>query len=210
MMGNRAGAVPAARPARWAIGAGWVAATAIGEAIGAIAVLGLLLIASDFEPGSHQVAWVLLGAVAGLLYGSVVGLAQWIVIRRVEPRARLWALAGMASWILAGVAFALLERSMCGWGQTCAASDWTFVLLQAGITALTTGALLSALLQWLILKRYTPRAAWWLVLLPAAMLPWVVGNLAGVGVVIWYLLQPVVSAILLVWLFNTKAVVHGR
>jgi hypothetical protein len=179
-----------------------VTATVAGEVIGVVAVLGLLLIAGDLDPGQLPAAWLFLGALAGLLYGSVGGLAQWIVIRRVQPGARLWALAGTASWTLAGLLFALFERSMCGWRTACAAADWTGILFQAALVALTAGALLSALLQWLILRRHVRRAAWWLVLLPGAMLPWVLGDLVGLGVFAWFVLQPLISAILLVWLFR--------
>lgn len=195
-------AIPPHRSARWSHAAAWVAATVAGEVLGAAAILGLVLVAGDLDPGQRPVAWGVLAAAAGALYGSLVGLAQWVVIRRLEPRARLWTLAGVVSWLLAGVLFAALERSLCVRGSGCAGTDWYGVLLEAGIVALTSGAMLSALLQWLLLRPLAARAAWWLALLPAAMLPWLLGELAGLGVFAWFLLQPALSAVLLVLLFG--------
>jgi hypothetical protein len=88
----------------------WITVTVLGEAIGfgGAMALGRGVIALVGEPDVGPMAEILilgLSAVAGLVEGACLGLAQWLVLRRVFPRLPLrhWVLATALGAALAWV-----------------------------------------------------------------------------------------------------------
>ena len=92
----------------------WVAATAIGMALGwnVGSYLGLWTVgAIDFPPREqllygqpivppNPLELVLRGAVVGAATGFVIGLAQWFVLRKSVPNAGRWIQVSVVAWLL--------------------------------------------------------------------------------------------------------------
>jgi hypothetical protein len=144
----------------------WTLATAIGElfgfAIPALAGAAAFLLAMD------QIALSALLVVAGMGEGAVLGLAQWLALRRSIPdlqgRAWVWAtaLAAGLAWALALTLVTLGELNLLG--QTALA----LLALPFGILFLCTigGA------QWWVLRRSVAHAGWWVL---ANAIAWPIG-----------------------------------
>ena len=78
---------------RWVARAGrWIVVTALGRAIGWSLALTVGWLWSELVVGStgSGAAGILGLDVGGLVGGSVVGLSQWLVLRRWVPRSSLW------------------------------------------------------------------------------------------------------------------------
>lgn len=121
----------------------WLLASAIGGA-----VIGALSAPTDFF-------WYL------IMTGFVVGIAQWLVLRRYLPYARWWILVSGLGWIL-GIMVGIMAREI---------TAPTIELLESvsrpqGVFWLNVvnGTVYGAVLgvaQWLVLSRHTQRAGWW-------------------------------------------------
>lgn len=99
--------------------------------------------------------------VVGICIGAAAGYSQWLVLRKNVPIKSFW---GLASGIGIGIPFILTvvlnetgikvqdisENNITGW-------------LLTGVI----GGLLSALLQWPLLKPFFRKAGWWLAINPA-------------------------------------------
>lgn len=85
----------------------WIGATAIGATVAWI--LGRLPSAlSDWRGGGDGAIvttspsmTILLSIVAGAALGAILGAAQWFVLRRHLPRARMWIVANALAWMCA-------------------------------------------------------------------------------------------------------------
>lgn len=156
----------------------WVLANAVGETIG----LGgtALVAAAVFYAGEGTgeyaaVALAGLAVMAGtLIEGTVVGTAQWLVLRRPLPGMswRRWVLAtgagAFVAWTLGMVPSTVLGP---GGGEPAAEPGEAAVLGLAFIMGLALGPILG-LAQWLILRRFVRRAVLWM---PANALAWAFG-----------------------------------
>jgi len=139
----------------------WVLANALSEIAGlaASAVVWFLLTmsrGSEMEPTGFALLLTVL--LLGALGGTLVGYAQWLVLRR--------AVAGLAGspWILATVGGALTTwlLGMLAGGKAGAPPEESPGLIITG--AALVGAGLGALLgvaQWFVLRRHVRRAGWW-------------------------------------------------
>lgn len=87
--------------------------------------------------------WGLFYSPGGIYGGILVGLAQWLVLARWVDGADSWVLATAAGWAVFHVVFWFLLWLL----------PWSAVGLIRG-TAI-------ALSQWLVLRRWVRRAAWW-------------------------------------------------
>jgi len=107
------------------------------------------------------------GAIAGFVAGAVIGIAQWLVLRRAIPLDGWWIAAsalGLAGGLALGVA---------ALGSGTAAGE---LALRGAITGAVFGVM-----QWLILRQYISTAGWWAPLIAAGWaLGWTVTRLAGV------------------------------
>jgi hypothetical protein len=92
-------------------GRGWAVATGIGFGSG----MGLV-VALGIGERTGFAAEVADGAVAGALGGTVVGVAQWLVLRDRAANARWWVPASIVAWAI-GAAVAD--------GSPSSSTDWT-------------------------------------------------------------------------------------
>jgi hypothetical protein len=165
----------------WTLWQRWVIANALGELVGlgAAAVAGVALV-QLFETTLATLA-SLAGAGAIILLGTfegvVVGLAQWLVLRRPFPALsrRAWVLASavgaFVAWTLGMIPSTLIDSGTdAGAALPAEMSDALMYALAAAM-----GAVLGPILgipQWLALRRHIRRAAWWI---PANAAAWVLG-----------------------------------
>jgi hypothetical protein len=159
----------------------WITVTVLGEAIGfggAMAVgRGVFTLVGEPGPGPLAELFMLgLSATAGLVEGACLGLAQWLVLRRVFPRLPL------RHWVIfTAVGAALAWVIGMGAGSHAPAMDPPPMVLVAIIMAagLVLGALLGAA-QALALRRHVAGVGPWIF---ASALGWMIGLLfAFVGV----------------------------
>ncbi|HEU0027266.1 MAG TPA: hypothetical protein VFQ25_09140 [Ktedonobacterales bacterium] len=165
---------------RWALWRQWTLANALAEAVGLGAtLLAGLLVFSQVEPRVGPVTAALLGvALAALVEGSVVGTAQWLVLRAplAGLRWRRWAVAtavgAVIAWALGmtpSVVMALAGPS--GDGAEVQEPEGLMMYALAAGLGLVAGPVL-AVAQWWVLRAYLPRAGWWI---PANACAWAVG-----------------------------------
>lgn len=149
----------------------WVAANALGELLGLApaALAGLILARVLVESGgaAAALAAMLIFCILGALEGAVVGLAQWLVLRRRLPEVtrRSWVLATLIGAVLAwllGMLPSTLGSLFAGpSGLADAQLDGGGVHLRAAAMGAVLGAVL-AFPQWRVLRRVVARSGWWL------------------------------------------------
>lgn len=162
-------------PWQWGLWGRWILANALSETVG----LGSTLLIGAFllvqaEPIIGTVPAAVLGVLAAtLIEGSLVGTAQWLVLRRPLPRVRwrAWvtatALGACVAWTLGMVPSILLST---GTSSSTQISDLVVYALAAGL-GLVAGFILG-FPQWFVLRSSVSRAGWWG---PANALAWMVG-----------------------------------
>jgi len=163
----------------WKLWLQWVVANAASETVG----LGTTLLIGAFllvqaEPTIGALAAAALGVLAGtVIEGSIVGTAQWLVLRHPlkQMRWRTWALVtalgACVAWTLGMIlSTLLLTGSDSGAAAPGEMSDLMIYTLAAAM-GVALGAILGAA-QWLALRRHVPKAGWWI---PANALAWMLG-----------------------------------
>ena len=161
----------------------WVLANTIGEAagLGLTALVGAVVIFSGGE-GSGVLTTLgiaVLAVLAGtLVEGTVVGTAQWSVLRRPLPRMRwrTWAVAtgtgALLAWTLGMIPSTVMSLGAgSGGGGAQAEPSATPVYGLAFLMGLVLGPILG-LAQWLAQRRHVRGAVLWM---PANALAWAFG-----------------------------------
>ncbi|MBE0477239.1 MAG: hypothetical protein IBX62_09100 [Coriobacteriia bacterium] len=200
----------------------WVGANAIGELVGlggTLALVAGLWGVLDRSPLPVALALALaIAAVGALVEGVAVGGLQGLVLRLALPALPLprWvvftALGAFVAWSLGMLPSTLLAAGGNGAPAAGAAEPSTVVqlLLAAGM-----GAALGPFLgvpQWLVLRRFVPRAGWWI---PANSAAWALGMpvvFAAMSFVTPETRPATIAAVLAASLLATGAVVgavHG-
>jgi hypothetical protein len=166
-------------PWQWRIWWQWVLANAISETVGlgATLLIGAFLLVQA-QPSIGAIPAAALGVLAGtLIEGSIVGTAQWLVLRRPLQRMRwrIWvgatALGACIAWTLGMIPSTLLfSGTDTGTAAPGQMSDLVIYALAAGL-GLVAGSILGAP-QWLALRRHLPKAGWWVL---ANALAWMLG-----------------------------------
>lgn len=185
---------------RWVFANGWSELLGLGTT----ALLGWL--ATRVLTGSPSPGLVLLGAVlmvakGTLIEGAVVGLAQGREVRRVIPDfpVRAWVLATALG---AGVAWALgmVPSTAMALSQPATTDapppdepPLAVILLLAAGMGLVLGPLLG-LPQWRVLRRFVPRAGWWVAANAAAWAGGMAVIFAGIQLIPGGATWPVVAA----------------
>lgn len=159
----------------------WIAANSVGEMIGLGATFALGVGPFSGLTEGSGVAPALLSAglmtATGALEGFVVGLAQWLVLRRVMEGVgrRSWIVAtvlgAVAAWLCASVPMAMMSLSASSASAPADEPPQALILLFSGGLGLVAGLILSAA-QWRVLRRHVARAWRWL---PANGLAWAAG-----------------------------------
>lgn len=121
------------------------------------------------DPIGMNVVFVYFFFPAGILAAVLLGVAQWLILRRFVPGSGWWVPATLGGGILAlgltvAVVFTIGTRS-----RTAVDAAITLFPLIGGVA---TGTM-----HWLILRRKVAWAGWWVVL---NVLVWVVGLVGGV------------------------------
>jgi hypothetical protein len=163
----------------WKLWLQWILANAIGEVVGlgGTVLIGVFLLVNAV-PTIGALAAAALGVLAGtVIEGSVVGTAQWLVLRRPLEKMRwhTWVLAtalgACVAWTLGMIPSTLLfTGSDSGAVAPGEMSDLMIYTLAAAM-GIALGAILGAA-QWLALRRHVPKAGWWV---PANALAWMLG-----------------------------------
>lgn len=127
----------------------WSLSNSIGYPLGFLVVF---LISQYFRSSSDLIitlAFVI--PFAGL--GSIVGLFQWIVLRKYFPNSGFWILGSGAGYCF-GV---LVSTPLFLIFEDRTVSNEAVLALSGIIMGISIG-----LFQWLVLKRYVPNAQWWI------------------------------------------------
>ena len=132
-------------------------------------------------------SWVLASAAAGAYFGAttedtalfghlvmpglIVGVAQWLVLRRYLPYAGWWILASALGWILGSIVMLTIYGII---DQILGIRLPSRILSPVVISTLYGAALGAA--QWLVLRGHTQRAGWWvLISVVGGAVGWAVG-----------------------------------
>ncbi len=151
---------------------------------------GTMLEAWALTSGEWDVSYLMLGSVAGITSGAIAGLlagcGQRQVLRRQRVPVRGWVTATLLAMILGWTVSAVLELPVLS--ALRAANAWIpdpqlhspTAMAVTGQVAALLGAVVGGtvgIAQWVVLRRVTRRAGWWLVTTPLA---WALG-----GAVCW-------------------------
>lgn len=132
----------------------WTLLSTVGLAAGMLLTLLGIWLASrlgDFLDGDRVVQYLLLPAM-----GLMLGTFEWLLLRRILARAGLWIWMTLLGWVLGfPLGFALDQWLGNLLGKTLS-------LDLAGTVQVSTFALLTGALQWLVLRRDLHFAGWWL------------------------------------------------
>lgn len=163
----------------WKLWFQWILANTVAETVGlgGTLLIGILLL-SNAEKTVGVIPAAVLAVLAGtLIEGTVVGTMQWLVLRRPlkSMRWRSWALAtalgAFVAWTLGMIPSTFyLTGADTATTSTTPMSDLMVYALAAAM-GLALGAILGVP-QWLVLRRYIPKAGWWVL---ANALAWMLG-----------------------------------
>jgi hypothetical protein len=149
----------------------WVLANSIAETVGLGAAFGIGAIVFPYlsAPGLlAALTTVAVAVLAGtLIEGTVVGMAQWLVLRGPFPGMKWWAwvlataAGAFVAWTLGMLPTTLMSAGAETGGSAPPEPSETMVYGLAALMGLAAGTILGTP-QWLVLRRYVRRAAWWI------------------------------------------------
>jgi hypothetical protein len=144
----------------WGFWLQWLLASTVGWFVGFIISWLLAAIILGEDNGINVLKLILGYFMGGAALGSVVGLMQWLVLRRQVSRAGWWVLASAAGFAVVGGggygAADVVFDYLIGWGGV---SSLTNILGRTVVVAL--GGAVAGILQWLVLQSQVSRAGWW-------------------------------------------------
>ena len=196
--------------AGWGFWLGWVVASTLGWLVGFIIAFFLLAIVGGIvgEDTGMNVLGLILGAfIFGASLGSMVGILQWLVLRRRVSNAGWWVLASTVGFIVGQGGVEVAMYVAFGYPEEMGGmSSFTNVLGQTVVPALT-GAVIGTL-QWLVLRGKVSRAGWWVL---ASIVGWVLGvtvaeiipwGVEEMGILSSLVVSGAVTGAALVWLLR--------
>ena len=146
---------------------GWTLATAGGMLLGFLPTIPLVNLV---DLGIAQIA-------VPVLAGTVIGFAQWIVLRRYLTARSNWELADGASWAAGYILGLLLVQSLPS----------TFLVATLGYFLF---GVIVAILQWPVLRREIPNLWVWVL---ANVVGWAVGFWASQAILPLFFVDPLVE-----------------
>jgi hypothetical protein len=123
----------------------WILTAGAGWAIGYAA--GLLVIQVLGRQPGFAGFWLLLACYA--LFGVIIALVQWPVLRREIPHAGPWILANVVGWALGFSIATAVELAVYSQSP---AEPWIVNLIVQGISGLIAGAIIGLALVWIVRK----------------------------------------------------------
>jgi len=166
-------------PWDWKLWFQWILANAFGEAVGlggTVVVFALLFIYAEKTIGSVLTAALIVLA-GTFIEGMVIGTAQWLVLRHPlnKIRWRVWAMAtalgAFVAWTLGMIPSTFIFTGDNSGGAAPAQMSDLMVYALAAAMGFVLGPILGVP-QWLVLRRYLPKAGWWVL---ANALAWMCG-----------------------------------
>ncbi len=155
----------------WTLWESWVVVMALAQVVG----LGIVAIAGTFINSLGTIGTVTVLHLVGLLQGIVLGVAQWLVLRRYIRHSGQWiavtAIAAMIAWLI-GIKASAVMVLVTSLDTTLTAEMKTATLLK---DVFLLGAWVGGVLgiaQWFVLKHRIRQALWWVL---ANALAWAVG-----------------------------------
>jgi len=140
---------------------GWTLASTVGGFLGLLLGLAVIEALGMIESTASDTAGFSTvfegGIVFGMVCGSVVGIAQWIVLRKRVPRSAWWILATAVGWAI-GL-------------MTCRALG---EIMGTAVYGAVLGAVIGTA-QWFFLRTHVYRAGWWIL---ASTVGWIVAYAA--------------------------------
>lgn len=110
--------------------------------------------------------FILLSVLSGLIAGALVGLFQWLVLRRRIAGLGMWipatAVGFGIDYLLKAIYFLLRLSETSGFQEPLQQPFLPYFLFATPIL----GALFIGLSQWLVLRREIPRSGWWVLIMP--------------------------------------------
>lgn len=159
----------------------WVIANSLAETVGLGSAFGIGVLLFPYLGAPGLLVALVTATVAilagTLIEGTVVGTAQWLVLRRSLPDMRWlsWALAtavgAFVAWTSGMLPNTLLSAGAGAGDSAPAETSASVVYALAAVLGLVAGAILGTP-QWFVLRRHVPRAALWIL---ANALAWVPG-----------------------------------
>jgi hypothetical protein len=156
----------------WEIWSRWTVITSVGEFIGfsVPAIVGAVSTAAlgNVNNPAANLTMAATMILAGTCEGAILGLAQWLALRRYLPKLsqRAWVLATMAG---AAVAWAI---GMLPSALDDLTSLPLIILIGGGLVLGPTLLCAIGVAQYLVLCRLLPHVGWWI---PASALAWLLG-----------------------------------
>ena len=145
------------RHVSWLLWLWWVAAGAIGGGVGGTVAAPLLTLGdSDWILAANGYVFFIVAAV-------IMGLLQWLILRRYIRGARWWVLATAIGWQAGFAAVGNISLPI-----VLALDLDVFGIPSSILNGLQMGAIVG-LVQWLVLRRQVARAWWWI---PASAMGW--------------------------------------
>lgn len=145
----------------------WVVATMVAEVLG----IGAIALAATFLPTveASRLREALVASI-GAVYGAILGVAQWLVLRRRIPHSEGWILAtvggSLVAWVVGVLVSVLLALTYFGETDYRGSVLPAIALLGAWI------GLVLGFAQWTVLRRVYQRATLWV---GANVIAWAVG-----------------------------------
>jgi hypothetical protein len=145
----------------------WILATVVGPIVGLafalpvnLALVAILGVTAPVPGTPTQQALILTLDAMGasmLFVGLGMGFAQWLLLRRYVKHT--------AGWIFA-TGLAMLLQGLFRWSLPP-----DIPVEQIGPITITSGVILLSVCQWFVLRRWMPRAGWWIIISIAGWVP---------------------------------------
>lgn len=158
----------------------WIAANALGEVLGLglAALIAIAVAQSQAVPPAAEILAVTAAFLAiGAYEGAIVGVAQWLVLRRLLPslRAKSWIAAtvtgAVVAWMLGRIPSALADWESVSGGVGQPAPSLPVIVGLSAAAGAALGVILGAA-QWFVLREHVRRAPVWIA---ANALAWATG-----------------------------------
>lgn len=128
----------------------WIVANVLGSAIAWSLFVSVFTQSGNLFGGANEgsIFRAITGAITWAIVWGIIGGVQWLILKNVLPYALLW----IPTQILGGVIMGIAGESLFA-AQGGVAFAWV-----GG----TSGGLASGCVQWLLIRRVSQRALWWI------------------------------------------------